>query len=129
MVGVSVPRNQALVAAGHTPPPQILAKLVVDTGASLTSIDCTILTQLGIPATGKVPIHTPSTQGVPHLADQYDVSIGIYGVSALIHSVPALPVVDGKFKAQGIDGLLGRDVLAVARLTYCGADGFYLMSF
>jgi hypothetical protein len=110
-------------------PAAVVAKLVVDTGASLTAVDCTILSQLALAPTGKVPIHTPSTQGNPHLAFQYDVSLGIYGVSALVHNLPALPVIDGNFKAQGIDGLLGRDVLSACRLTYCGADGFYLMSF
>ena len=131
VVGVSGPRQQALTQAGQPIPPPVVAKLVVDTGASLTSIDTTILAQLALPPTGKVAIHTPSTQGKPHPADQFDVSIVLYGVSTniLVYNVVALPVIDGSFKAQGIDGLLGRDILAASRLTYAGPDGMYLMSF
>lgn len=128
-VGASAPRVQALTQAGQPVPALVIAKLVVDTGATLTSIDTTILAQLGLPPTGKVPIHTPSTQGQPHLANQFDISLGIFGKSAVAYYVNALPVIDGGFKAQGIDGLLGRDVLAACRFTYSGEDGVYLMSF
>jgi hypothetical protein len=105
--------------------------LVVDTGASLTSIDCTILQQLGLSATGVVPVHTPSTQGLPHNANQYDISLTILGqaIGTVAYISAALPVVDGQFKVQGIDGLLGRDVLATARLIYLGPDSWYAMSF
>jgi len=131
VVGVSGPRQQALVLASQPIPPGIVAKLVVDTGASLTSIDSTILAQLALPPTGQVAIHTPSTQGNPHSANQFDVSLVIFGTSAntLVYNIAALPVIDGNFKAQGIDGLLGRDVLSACRLTYSGHDGMYLMSF
>lgn len=125
------PRQQALIQAGQPVPPSVVAKLVVDTGASLTSIDTTILAQLALPPTGKVAIHTPSTQGNPHSANQFDVSILLYGtnMTILVYNVVARPVIDGNFKAQGIDGLLGRDILSASRLTYSGHGGMYLMSF
>ena len=129
-VSASAPRVAALTNAGQTAPPAHLAKLVVDTGASLTAIDKAILQQLNLTATGKTPIHTPSTQGQPHLTDQYDVGLTIFGHgNAVVYLTTALPVIEGSFKAQGIDGLLGRDVLAVARLTYGGPDNWYGLSF
>jgi len=85
---------------------------------------------LGLTPRGQASIHTPSTQGQPHQANQYDVGIAIYGMANVVcHHIPTLPVIDGNFKAQGIDGLLGRDVLAMARLNYGGPDGWYGMSF
>lgn len=139
LVGVSVPRQTALTQANQAVPAPVAAKLVVDTGASLTVIDTTILTvidttilaQLGLSPRGTQAIHTPSTKGVPHEANQFDISIFIPGMTPgqLAHIVPALPVIDGDLKAQGIDGLLGRDVLATCRLTYFGSDGWYGMSF
>ena len=130
VVGPSAPRIQALTAAGQTPPTAIVARLVVDTGASLTAIDCTILQQLGLTSKGTTPVHTPSTAGVPHNANQYDVGIIIFGLmNAIVHAAPALPVIDGNFKAQGIDWLLGRDVLATSRMSYNGMDGWYGISF
>jgi hypothetical protein len=131
MVGASGPRAVALAAASQPVPAPILARLVVDTGASLTSVDCTILAQLALTAKGTTPIHTPSTQGQPHIANQFDVSMIIYGqtTAVIVYTSQALPVLDGAFKAQGIDGLLGRDILESARLSYFGADGFYAISF
>lgn len=130
VVAPSAPRAAALAAAGQPVPTGIVAKLVVDTGASLTSVDCTILQQLGLTPTGSTPIHTPSTQGTPHVANQFDVSLAIYGTPpTVVYTNSALAVIDGNFKAQGIDGLLGRDVLTTGRLTYSGDLGWYGISF
>lgn len=132
IVNVSAPKMEALNKAGQPIPPPAVAKLVVDTGASLTSIDCTILQQLGLTPTGVVPIHTPSTvAGTPHNANQYDVSLVIIGQvpGTVVFNSPATAVIDGEFKAQGIDGLLGRDVLALGRMIYGGPDGWYGISF
>jgi hypothetical protein len=130
IVSPSAPRVAALTAAGQPVPPGIVAKLVVDTGASLTSVDSSILQQLGLTPRGQTLIHTPSTQGNPHAANQYDVAVAIYGTPpTVVYTNSALAVIDGDFKAQGIDGLLGRDVLAVGRLTYSGDLGWYGISF
>lgn len=130
VVTASAPRIAALTKAGQPAPAAAVAKLVVDTGASLTAVDITILNQLGLTPRGQAPIHTPSTQGQPHMANQYDVGIAIYGKPNVVcYILPTLPVIDGNFKAQGIDGLLGRDVLAMARMTYSGFDAWYGISF
>lgn len=131
LVGVSAPRQIALTQANQPVPAPVAARLVVDTGASLTVVDATILAQLGLTPRGTQAIHTPSTKGVPHEANQFDISLFIPGLTPgqLAHFVPALPVIDGDLKPQGIDGLLGRDVLATCRLTYFGSDGWYGMSF
>lgn len=132
LVGVSGPRGAALTAAGQPIPAPVVARMVVDTGASLSAVDCTILQQLGLQPTGQIALHTPSTQGVPHSANQFDVSLTIYGAvpgSLPVYAAQALPVVDGSFKPQGIDGLVGRDVLAGARMIYGGPDSWYGISF
>jgi Aspartyl protease len=131
VVGVSAPRVTSLVQANQPVPPGIVAKLVVDTGASLSAVDISILKQLGLTPKGKTPIHTPSTQGQAHLADAYDISILIFGDNALVpcYLLNALPVIDGNFKTQGFDGLLGRDILKTARMTYSGHDNWYGISF
>ena len=81
-------------------------------------------------ATGQIPIHTPSTQGQPHMCNQYDVGLTIYGAQTeIVYVNTALPIIEGQFKAQGIDGLLGRDILALTRMTYLGSDSWYAISF
>lgn len=130
-VSASGPRQQAILKAGGTIPVPVLAHLLVDTGAGLTAIDCAIFTQLGLVPTGTVAIHTPSTNGVPHSVNQYDVTLLIPSnkPGIVAHNINALPVIDGNFKVQGIDGLLGRDVLGETRMIYCGPDSALLMSF
>ena len=126
----SGPRQQALLAAGVTVPPGQLANLLIDTGAGMTSIDTQILSALGLPPTGTIPIHTPSTTaGATHIANTYDIGLLIPGAKVATHFVQALPVIDGQFKHQGIDGLLGRDVLALGRMIYSGFDSAFMLSF
>jgi hypothetical protein len=107
IVSVSAPRAAALTAAGKPTPTPPVAKVLVDTGASQTAIDSAILTKLALSPTGVAPIHTPSTGGVPHSASLYDVGIVIPGHTpgTIVHSIPAIPVFDGDFQSQGIDGL------------------------
>jgi len=121
----------ALNKAGLPAPNVALANLLVDTGASQTAVDVSILTGLGLSPTGTQQVHTPSTQGIPHVCNTFDVGLMFHGATMLqiAHFVPALPVLDGQFKPQGIDGLLGRDVLANCRLTYSGPDQLMMISF
>lgn len=131
MISLSQPRLQALQQLGMPVPPPKVAKLVVDTGASMTAIDEAILTALNLTPTGTQSIHTPSTQGTPHQVNLYDVGIIIFGFPnmppALV--VGAHPVIDGNYKAQGIDGLLGRDILSMGRVIYGGPDSYFMISF
>jgi hypothetical protein len=132
VIAVSAPRFDAIVKAGQTTPVPVVAKLLVDTGASQTSVDAGVLSRLSLTPTGIQPIHTPSTQGVPHVCNVFDVSIAIFGADATappVHLIPALPVLDGSFQSQGIDGLLGRDVLATAHMMYGGPFAWFVMSF
>src|ERR1700733_4374800 len=70
-------RQQALQDAGQdVPPPQIIRALI-DTGASISGVDPTVLTALGLSQTGEAEIHTPSTHGVAVTSPTYDVKIAI----------------------------------------------------
>jgi hypothetical protein len=121
----------ALNKAGLPTPTVAIANLLVDTGASQTAINSSILAGLGLSPTGTQQVHTPSTQGVPHVCNTFDVGLMVHGalMSQVVHFVPALPVLDGQFKPQGVDGLLGRDVLASCRVTYSGPDQLLMVSF
>ena len=69
---------------------------------------------LGLTPIGSTPIQTPSTGTGFHVCDEYDVMLHMpnarHGVAG--HMVEALPVVTAPFRAQGLDGLIGRDVLS-----------------
>jgi hypothetical protein len=61
LVGVSPPRAQQLALANAPVPAPVSARLLVDTGASVTCLDRAILASLGLAPTGNVAMATPST--------------------------------------------------------------------
>lgn len=130
MVGISVPRQQAMAAAGLTLPLPVRAQMLIDTGASHTSLCKTIIQALSLTPTGSIPILTPSTGTIPHQVSTYDVLLAVMGVTPQdVHLLPTWSVSECDFTGQGISGLIGRDILARGRLTYSGPDATYFLSF
>lgn len=127
---VSGPRADALKAAGKPIPNAVPAKLLIDTGATSSCVCSSVVTALGINPTGNTPVLTPSTGATPHLAPTYDIGMFFQGLSPQdVHGIGTISVTCNDFSAQGIDGLLGRDVLSKGRLFYDGREGMYFLSF
>lgn len=108
--------------------------LLVDTGASHTNLDAGIIAKLGLQPTGSINVMTPTTGQTPIPQPTYDVDLVIQGFAlpgmvGLPHVVHNHSVSCCDLSLQGIDGLLGRDVLALARMTYSGPDNHFLLSF
>lgn len=126
-------RRDALAAAGQPVPGSVNATLLIDTGASCTVLDMQVINQLGLQQTGSTAAHTPSTGTQSVSMPNYDVGLILVGRESQQHRIQQfanLPIVGSDFSAQqGMDGLLGRDVLKHARMTYAGADGLVLLSF
>ena len=130
VVGVSQPRAEALTQAGKPIPKAVAIRALVDTGASGTCIDPSVLKSLGLTATGSTLVHSPTTRGAAQPADQYDVSILIFGKATeppLV--VPSLAIMESELLVQGIQGLIGRDILCNCLLTYNGAVGTFTLAF
>ena len=108
-------------------PEDVLTRALVDTGASGTCIDPKILsTKLQLTPTGQTQVHTPSSGKKPHLADVYDVSLKIYGPTLdQVLEFPVIPVMACDLSAQGIQALIGRDILSKCVLVYNGAVGHF----
>lgn len=105
------------------PVPQMASGLfLVDTGASATCVDSKLIAALAIAPRGRVPIHTPSTNGTAVQCNQYDVAVYVpanQGVAGLF--VDALPVIESDFSGQGIKGLIGRDIIDRCVMIYNGS--------
>lgn len=74
---------------------------------------------------------TPSTGGTAVAAEQYDVSLIIPGADAshpALH-MPTIAIVGSQLRDQGIDALIGRDILGSCVLTYNGSMGFYTLAY
>jgi hypothetical protein len=128
-VGASTPRQSALRRAGLPVPSPIRVKGLIDTGASCTSIDPTVLKSLGLVATGTIQVHTPSTsKGQPHLTNQFDISI-ILPHAKMNWQFHAVPVIEAELSHQGIQALLGRDILSKCLFTYDGQSAMFALAF
>lgn len=118
-VGVSQARQDALKAAGLPIPAPILCRLLIDTGADGTNICRSVVSQLDLTPTSSIDVLTPSTGNSPVEMPMYDVLIQIpFGGITMTHN--AVPVICSEFSAQGIQGLLGRDLLQHGVLVYNG---------
>ncbi|MDR1936683.1 MAG: hypothetical protein LBS49_14105 [Candidatus Accumulibacter sp.] len=112
-VGVSRYREMALKKRDLPAPRWTEGNFLIDTGASGTCIDSGLLEPLNIPPTGVVSVQTPSTGATPRQCDQYDVMLYLPGTDQAREALhfPAAAVLETSLASQGIDGLLGRDVL------------------
>lgn len=128
-IGVSAPRRVILERLGKPIPEPVRCQLLIDTGASRTNIDPWIIQTLSLTPTGCVEVHTPSTTaGNAHICHQYDVSLTIPhpGINRIFN---AISVLEAALSHQGLDGLLGRDILANCLFVYNGELGIYTLSF
>jgi predicted aspartyl protease len=131
-VFVSEARRAALQRKNiDVPGPQII-RVLVDTGASFTSVDPSVLIALGITPTGTIDIVTPSTGKGMHTAETYDVDFAIGG--AKLEDQP-LRLTNLRVAAcelyfnQGIHALVGRDILRRCVLHYNGDLGMFTLAF
>ena len=127
---VTPARSEALTAAGTAIPAGQRMTALVDTGASCTCVDPAIIQALGLTPTGSTQMLTPSTGAQPHTTDQYDASIKIYSTMEQPPlEIPILPIVASVLRIQGIDALIGRDVLKHCLLSYNGQSKFFTLAF
>ena len=121
IIGVSAPRIVVLGQAGINVPPAVIAHGLIDTGASCTCIDSTVLRKLQLEPSGTTQMVTPSTGEKPHLCNQFDVAFALVMDSNQVHlSSDIIPVVESDLVSQGFEVLIGRDVLDQGILIYDG---------
>ncbi len=90
-------------------------RLLIDTGAAISAIDQRIAQELGLKSHGTTSIATPSSTN--HVVETFDIDLFI--PTHQVHFQNRF-VIASDFHAQGIDGLLGRDILRTVLLVYHG---------
>jgi hypothetical protein len=132
LVSVSGARRAALVAAGQPVPEPVTIRALVDTGASGTCVDPSVLEALALTPTGSVLVATASTGSAPRPLDQYDVAIVVPGASPN-HAplfVENIAVLSAELLQQhGFHALIGRDILSLCLLSYDGMIGAFTLAY
>ena len=125
----SGPRLQLLRAANQPFPMAFTGRGLIDTGASGSAIDSSVVQSLGLLPTGTINILTPSTGSVPHVCNQYDVSLTLL-MAPQPHVVSMIiPVLECQLLSQGIHALIGRDVLSSGMFVYNGKANTISLAF
>lgn len=128
-VGVSNPYRNILQGQNRVVPQPLSVELQLDTGCAMTMIDNSVAAALALPVRGQQTILTPSSGANGVNVPLYDVSIVIPGGRNQRLTLSAWRVTTADFSAQGIGGLLGRDILERGRLFYSGPDAECFLSF
>lgn len=129
VVGVSIPFQEALKLAGQPIPKQLKGTFLVDTGASLSCVDVDFIKPLDLPVIGSINIQTPSTQGGVHVCKQYDAMLFLPNKDYAGFTIEAIPLLATHLKSQGIDGLLGKDVLDKCTFIYNGTVKLFTLAY
>jgi len=129
-VGVTRPRANALKEARLEIPDPRPATALIDSGASISVLDITLIRALQLTLTGSVRIHTPTTgsQSVNRLV--YDISIHLHHQDSSYVVERAVPVAAGLLRqSQEIDLLLGTDILRHCLFLLDGPADTFLLGF
>lgn len=124
LIGPSSVSIEALQKENKTVPNPVVVRLLIDTGASISSIRTGIANQLGLTPHGTTKIATPS---------DHSYQVPLYDVDVLFRThqirIQNIRVIESPLKGQNIDGLIGRDILQLGVLIYTGYDNSFTIAF
>lgn len=121
-VAVGSAAEVALKKSNTPVPTPIIAKGMIDTGATGTVIQAGIAAQLGLNPVGVTLINTPSSQNVTC----YEYNVRLVFPNNVIVECTAIEV---PLRGQHIQCLIGRDVLAHGVFIYIGYTNTFSLSF
>lgn len=127
-VEFSVPSVLAeqLGAAGNPIPQPHIGEALIDTGASTTCIDRSVVAALQLQPVGQSDMSTPSGPRQP--TSVFAVKVG-FPQGKIPLRADGLAVLGVDLSGQNCCALIGRDFLSGAVLVYNGPGGFYSISF
>ena len=131
VIGVSQPLIFGLANAGRRIPKPIDCVFLIDTGAEDSYVNRLVLDQLRLNPTNVVQVQTGIPGSQPFQFDQYEVKLRIattvLGQTDFV--LEAMSIICGDFGAQGIDGLIGRDLLANCMARFDGPGQTFTLQF
>ena len=121
-------RVHALKNAGLPFSSPVVVLGLIDTGASLSALDESIITTLDLAARGPTSIHTPSTGAAYEKRMTYEALV-VLGEIAGKPLSKTIPVISCELATQGFFALIGRDLLQYCRLIYDGPKNSFSLEY
>jgi hypothetical protein len=112
-------------------PHPVHVRALIDTGADVSGFGARVFAELGLTPISKIELYTPSTPSTcPHMADVFDVSLSVVAEGRVCpFPVSRVVAADGWQPNEGIEALIGRDILDRCFFQYRGQDrAFTLVS-
>lgn len=131
LVGVSGPRQRMLRRHGFPIPQPIPVRAMIDTGSFVTGFAPRVFRSLGIGSVGTLAVFTPSTSpDAPHPAEAFDVTLSVVANGAA-HPFTTARVIaaDCWLPDEGVEGLVGRDLLDHCGFQYWGPERTFTLAF
>lgn len=116
--------EEGLIASGSPVPTPLLAEALIDTGASVTCIDDALAQQLRLPVIDRMTMTSASHAAHPVNVYPIRVEFAGLGLERTLNRV-----MGAVLAPQGIQMLIGRDLLSEAVLIYNGREGEFTIGF
>jgi hypothetical protein len=130
-VGVSSRRRRLLIKNQFSVPDPVPVRALIDTGADVSGFTPRVFTELDLTPVAKIDLLTPSTpHDAPHKADLYDVTLHLVAEGRMC-AFPDSRVMaaDCWLPGEGIEALIGRDILDLCFFQYFGQDRAFSLAF
>jgi len=130
LFGVPHLRAELLRRSGFTVPEPVHIRALIDTGATLTGVSPKVLTALDLRPFDQISVYTSSTPpGSPHFCDRFVVSLSMVAEGrACPFPDTYVMSADCWLEGEGIEALVGRDILERCNLMYFGPEGTFNLS-
>ncbi len=130
-VGVSRSRQQLLIKNGFVIPQPVPLRVLIDTGSSVTGFLKDVFQTLDIQPFWKTAILTSSTPShQPHECNLFHVAISIFA-NGSVHEFSDHKVIETEsfHPKEGIQGIVGRDLLSRCNFLYLGQERKFTFAF
>jgi hypothetical protein len=129
LVGVHEARRDVLQRNNFPVPPRRRVRAQVDTGTTFSLIDTQILRGLGVLLLDRMAARTSSPSGEPQEFNRYAVSLGLDAGGVEMHMAEVL-ILECVFTPEdGIQALLGQDVLKHCLFMYNGPQNSFSLAY
>jgi len=124
LISLTSSRRYALNRFQLPIPAPLAVRALIDTGATYSCIDLSVVSQLNLLSSYEVMVFTPGTGGVPQQMKQYEVDVEVPNVGLF----PRIAAIEAALSAQGIQALIGRDILARCLFVFDGPANSFSIS-